>query len=52
MTWMAIGLFLALAFFGMPLAFALGFGSLAGLWMLDFELVRSEERRVGKECER
>ncbi len=46
MTWMAIGLFLALAFFGMPLAFALGFGSLAGLWMLDFELVVMPQRMM------
>ncbi|MDX5363906.1 MAG: TRAP transporter large permease [Pseudazoarcus pumilus] len=46
MTWVAIGLFLALAVFGMPLAFALGFGSLAALYLLDFELVVMPQRMM------
>lgn len=46
MTLVAIGLFLALAVLGMPLAFALGFGSLAALYMLDFELVVMPQRMM------
>lgn len=46
MTWLAVGLFLMLAVLGMPLAFALGFGSLVGLWMLDFELVVMPQRMM------
>ncbi|PMR77811.1 TRAP transporter large permease [Billgrantia endophytica] len=46
MTWLAVGLFLLLAVLGMPLAFALGFGSLAGLWMLDFELYVMPQRMM------
>lgn len=46
MTMVAIGLFLALAVLGMPLAFAIGFGSLAALYMLDFELVVMPQRMM------
>lgn len=46
MTWVAIGLFLLLAVFGMPLAFALGFGSLAALYLLDFDLVVMPQRMM------
>lgn len=46
MTVIAIGLFLFLAVLGMPLAFALGVGSLVGLWMLDFELVVMPQRMM------
>lgn len=46
MTWIAIGLFLGLAVLGMPLAFALGFGSIAALYLLDFELVVMPQRMM------
>ncbi len=46
MTFVAIGLFLALAVLGMPLALALGFGSLAALYLLDFELVVMPQRMM------
>lgn len=46
MTWIAIILFLGLAVAGMPLAFALGFASLAALVLLDFELVVMPQRMM------
>lgn len=46
MTWLAIGLFLGFAVVGMPLAFAIGIGSLVGLWMLDFDLVVMPQRMM------
>ncbi len=46
MTIVAIALFLFLAVLGMPLAFALGFGSLAALHLLDFELVVMPQRMM------
>lgn len=46
MTPIAIGLFLLLALFGMPLAFALGFGALAGILILDFDLVVLPQRMM------
>ncbi|MCA1770442.1 MAG: TRAP transporter large permease [Halomonas sp.] len=46
MTWLAIGLFLGFAVIGMPLAFAIGIGSLVGLWMLDFDLVVMPQRMM------
>jgi tripartite ATP-independent transporter DctM subunit len=46
MTFVAIFLFLLLAVLGMPLAFALGFGSLAALYLLDFELVVMPQRMM------
>jgi len=46
MTLIAIGFFLFLAVLGMPLAFAIGFGSLIGLWMLDFDLVVMPQRMM------
>ena len=44
MTFIAIGLFLSLALLGMPLAFAIGVGALAGVWFLDFDLVVLPQR--------
>lgn len=46
MTWLAIGLFLGLALLGMPLAFAIGVGALAGVWFLDFDLVVLPQRMM------
>lgn len=46
MTLVTVGLFLALAVLGMPLAFALGFGSLAALYLLDFEWVVMPQRMM------
>lgn len=46
MTWLAIGLFLGLAVIGMPLAFAIGIGSVASLFLLDFELVVMPQRMM------
>ena len=46
MTWLAIGLFLGLAVVGMPLAFAIGVGSLASLFLLDFDLVVMPQRMM------
>ncbi|SFM18677.1 TRAP transporter large permease [Marinobacter zhejiangensis] len=46
MTGVSIILFLLLAIVGMPLAFALGIGSLVGLWMLDFDLVVMPQRMM------
>lgn len=46
MTWLAIGLFLGLAIVGMPLAFAIGVGSLVSLFLLDFELVVMPQRMM------
>lgn len=46
MTWLAIGLFLGLAVLGMPLAFAIGLGALASLFLLDFELVVMPQRMM------
>lgn len=38
MSLLVIGLFLAFAFLGMPLAFSLGVAALAGLWLSGFDL--------------
>jgi tripartite ATP-independent transporter DctM subunit len=46
MTWLAISLFLGLAVLGMPLAFAIGVGALASLFLLDFELVVMPQRMM------
>jgi len=46
MTFIAIGLFLSLALLGMPLAFAIGVGALAGVWFLDFDLVVLPQRMM------
>jgi tripartite ATP-independent transporter DctM subunit len=46
MTLISIGIFLFLAFLGMPLAFALGFGALAGLVILDFDLYVLPQRMM------
>ena len=46
MTWLVIGVFCLLAFAGMPLAFALGFASLAALYAADFELVMMAQRML------
>lgn len=46
MTWLVIIVFCLLAFAGMPLAFALGFASLAALYAADFELVMLAQRML------
>lgn len=46
MTWLVIIVFSVLAFAGMPLAFALGFASLAALYVADFELVMMAQRML------
>ncbi|MBN9370022.1 MAG: C4-dicarboxylate ABC transporter permease [Hydrogenophaga sp. SCN 70-13] len=46
MTWLVIIVFCVLAFAGMPLAFALGFASLAALYAADFELVMLAQRML------
>ncbi|NCT98139.1 MAG: TRAP transporter large permease [Comamonadaceae bacterium] len=46
MTWLVIIVFCVLAFAGMPLAFALGFASLAALYAADFELVMMAQRML------
>ena len=46
MTWLVIIVFSVLAFAGMPLAFALGFASLAALYAADFELVMMAQRML------
>lgn len=46
MTWLVIIVFSVLAFAGMPLAFALGFASLAALYAADFELVMLAQRML------
>ncbi|MBU2964098.1 TRAP transporter large permease [Amphritea sp. 2_MG-2023] len=46
MTWIAIGLFLGLALLGMPLAFSIGVGALAGIWLLDFDWVVLPQRMM------
>jgi TRAP-type transport system large permease protein len=46
MTWLVIAVFCVLAFAGMPLAFALGFASLAALYAADFELVMMAQRML------
>lgn len=46
MTWLVIVVFCLLAFAGMPLAFALGFASLAALYAADFELVMMAQRML------
>jgi len=46
MTLIVIGIFSLLALAGMPLAFALGFASLAGLYAADFELVVMAQRML------
>lgn len=46
MTLLVICVFCLLAFAGMPLAFALGFASLAALYAADFELVMLSQRML------
>jgi TRAP-type transport system large permease protein len=46
MTLLVICVFCLLAFAGMPLAFALGFASLAALYVADFELVMLSQRML------
>ncbi|WP_288252046.1 TRAP transporter large permease [uncultured Hydrogenophaga sp.] len=46
MTWLVIAVFCVLALAGMPLAFALGFASLAALYAADFELVMMAQRML------
>lgn len=46
MTLLVICVFCVLAFAGMPLAFALGFASLAALYAADFELVMLSQRML------
>lgn len=46
MTFLVVGIFLLAAMIGMPLAFALGFASLAALQYADFELVVMPQRMM------
>ncbi len=46
MTLLVVCVFCLLAFAGMPLAFALGFASLAALYVADFELVMLSQRML------
>lgn len=46
MIWLVLGVFAILAIIAMPLAFALGFAALAGLWSVGFELVVLPQRMM------